>query len=230
MSFFVILGGMGTIASQKFCENLISEFFLKNDQDYPDYLLINHASIPDRTDWILGNSINNPLPYLISDIKKSESFNPDFYVITCNTAHIFLPILSTVTDTVILDMIQITVSRVKENIKKGSVIVLATEGTNKSKVYQLEIEKQDLTYLYIENKYQKVVNSIIYENVKKGVIDSNKLENLIDDLFYEYEVDSIILGCTELSVLYTKVLKQKKNVYDSQSLLIEETLKRIDSI
>jgi len=53
---FTILGGMGTAATETFV-HLIDELTpAKKDQDYLNYVVFNHAEIPDRTAYFLDNS------------------------------------------------------------------------------------------------------------------------------------------------------------------------------
>ena len=51
--FFTILGGMGTMATESFVRQLNKRTQTHADQDYLNYILYNHATIPDRTAFIL---------------------------------------------------------------------------------------------------------------------------------------------------------------------------------
>ena len=86
-NFFVILGGMGTLATTNFLNDLNEAYRPSSDQEYLNYLVVNHATIPDRTSFILKKSKENPFDFLKEDIESVDKLNPDFYVITCNTAH-----------------------------------------------------------------------------------------------------------------------------------------------
>ena len=103
-NLFVILGGMGTKATELFINELNSKCLAFKDQDYPNYLLFNHASVPDRTDYILGKSKNSPLEFLLEDIRQAENMNPMFYALPCNTAFYFYETLCKSTNAPILNM------------------------------------------------------------------------------------------------------------------------------
>ena len=53
--FFGILGGMGTLATTNFLVEMNKRHFPENDQDYFNYILMNHADIPDRTEYHFGS-------------------------------------------------------------------------------------------------------------------------------------------------------------------------------
>jgi aspartate racemase len=59
-NFFVILGGMGSLATESFVRLINQRTPTTSDQDYLDYLVVNHATIPDRSTYILDHSQPNP--------------------------------------------------------------------------------------------------------------------------------------------------------------------------
>ena len=85
--FFTILGGMGTLATESYVRLLDQRTPTHSDQDYLNYVVVNHATIPDRTSWILDHSKPNPTFPLVEDIKQQSQLNPAFFVLICNTAH-----------------------------------------------------------------------------------------------------------------------------------------------
>ncbi|WP_143790835.1 amino acid racemase, partial [Oenococcus oeni] len=83
--FFGILGGMGTMATENFVRTLDRLTETHSDQNFLNYLVFNHACIPDRTAYIFDRTKDNPLPFLKEDIQQLNSLSADFVVITCNT-------------------------------------------------------------------------------------------------------------------------------------------------
>lgn len=106
-NFFVILGGMGTLATTNFLNNMNKIYSPESDQEYLNYLAFNHASIPDRTAYILDKSKENPFDYLKEDILQAEKLRPDFFLITCNTAHYFYDQLAQITNIPIINMVEL---------------------------------------------------------------------------------------------------------------------------
>ena len=85
-----ILGGLGPYASAYFYELITTHTKAERDQDHINIILSSRASTPDRTDFILGNSDDSPLPWMIRDAKALEQFGATAIVIPCNTAHYFI--------------------------------------------------------------------------------------------------------------------------------------------
>ncbi|MBE6171902.1 MAG: aspartate racemase, partial [Enterococcus faecium] len=60
-NFFSILGGMGTMATESFVRLINHRVKAAKDQDYLNYVLFNHATVPDRTAYILDQTKENPV-------------------------------------------------------------------------------------------------------------------------------------------------------------------------
>src|SRR5699024_9341862 len=143
-NFFTILGGMGTMATESFV-HLLNERTpdVTSDQDYFNYLMLNHATMPDRTAFILDQSKTDPGPVLQADVKQIAPLKPDFFVLACNTAHYFYDDMQKLTDIPILHMPRLAVKAILQTQsgmnKKIRVGLLATKGTIATEIYSREI-------------------------------------------------------------------------------------------
>ena len=92
-NFFAILGGMGSISTENFIHGLNKFCAAKDDQEFLNYILFNNASIPDRTNYILDKTADNPIPVLTQSLKMLDSLKPSFIVMPCNSAHVFFDVI-----------------------------------------------------------------------------------------------------------------------------------------
>lgn len=81
--FFTVIGGMGTQATESYIHYLNLNTNAKSDQEYLDYILVNHASVPDRTDYILDSTKPNPFLPLKEDIIQQSKLKPKFFTLPC---------------------------------------------------------------------------------------------------------------------------------------------------
>lgn len=235
-NFFVILGGMGTLASESFVHQLNQKTPATCDQDYCNYILANHATIPDRTDYIIGKSQDNPLDSLQEDIEQLSALAPDFFVLTCNTAHYFHDQLQAMTDIPILHMPRIAVQAIPSELPHSAeqplrVSVLGTEGTMKIGVYQQAVEAQGYQYCPPSADLQAKITHFIYHEVKGHKrLNVALLEEIIRQAQTELNCDVVILGCTELSYVYAETDCFGGNpplpIIDAQGELVSATLAR----
>ena len=84
-----VLGGVGPLATVYFMEMIIEMTDASKDQEHIDMLVSNHATIPDRTGFILGESSESPMDAMVEDAQMLETAGCSFVVIPCNTAHYF---------------------------------------------------------------------------------------------------------------------------------------------
>lgn len=230
-NFFTILGGMGTLATESFIHVLNERTPTTSDQDYLNYVLVNHATVPDRTAYLLGNSDKNPVIPLKEDIRQHSQLKPDFFVLTCNTAHNFYEELAGVTDIPMLHMPRLAVEAVHKKFAEGKssirVALLATEGTIKSKVYEKELAKHSKIKTVIPGKkVQEKITNLIYRDIKERDFLNTALYNeILQEMIEVEKCDVALLGCTELSLMQEATKNDHFPVVDAQSELVDETIR-----
>lgn len=211
-----IIGGLGPLASSYLYEMLTKRTKAKKDQDHLNIVLLSHPSIPDRTKYILKESNNSPLPFLIEDAKLLEKLGVKMISIPCNTSCYFHKELQKEINIPINNLVKNTVKHIKEkNIKR--VAILATKGTIKSNLYQKELEKEKINYI---TPNQDIVMEIIYNYIKAG---KEVTKEIFNKCIKDAEVDAFILGCTELSLLKPK-LNLPDNYIDPLEIEVDNIL------
>lgn len=195
-----IIGGLGPASSAYFYEYVTEHTKARRDQDHIDIILSSRATTPDRTDYILGRSDENPLPAMIADAKSLETYGATAIVIPCNTAHYFIDEVRRSVSVPMPSIITETVRHIRDcGFKKAAI--LATEGTIRSGSYQRECAAFGLDCAVPDEAGTKRLMEIIYGEVKGGHIpDASELYSVADPMFAE-GCDCAVLACTELSLI-----------------------------
>lgn len=226
--FFTVLGGMGTLATESFVRVLDQRTPIHCDQDYLDYLVVNHATVPDRTNWILDHSQPSIIPPLLEDIKQQSLLKPEFFVLACNTAHYVYDELQAATEIPIINMLVETVAAIADiqpNAKR--VGLLATPGTIQSGLYDPYIEKSGYEVVKPTEAILALTEDLIYNDIKEaGHSDNQKYHRLVQQMIEEQNCDIVILGCTELSYAEEMDPETKYPVADSQSIVVDRTIEK----
>lgn len=218
-----IIGGMGPEASAYFYNILIKQsidlFGAVNNDDFPEIIL---HSIP-VPDFISSNKrTNEALEMLKERIVKLNKFNPLCIAIACNTAHILLDNLQKVAHSPFTSIIDEVVKAVK---KDGftTIGLLGTPSTIKSNIYQDAFGKVGINTITLNNNMLNILERII-RNIIAG--KTKKEDQLIlkrfSDLLISKGAQSIVLGCTELPLIFPK--NYKKKVYNSLKILSQVLL------
>ncbi|WP_159722933.1 amino acid racemase [Enterococcus sp. CSURQ0835] len=227
-NFFSVLGGMGTMATESFVRLINHRITAHKDQDYLNYILFNHATVPDRTAYILDPSQTDPRPYLLDDVKKQNLLQPNFIVLTCNTAHYFYDAMQAETKIPILHMPKEAAKDLKRRHPEGGkVAILGTEGSIKADIYPKELRAEGFEVLIPDEKLQSKVNHLIYTDVKENdFINSELFLEILHDVFTTYGCQHAVLGCTELSLVNELTQEVPYEVTDAQSILADRTIER----
>jgi len=230
--FFTVIGGMGSLATESYVHLLNERTPTKKDQDYLDYILVNHSTVPDRTAHILDNSKPSFLPPLVEDIKQQSLLKPEFMVIICNTAHYYYKELQAATDIPLIHMPHIAISVLKEkypNAKKVGLI--ATKGTIADHVYENEIKEAGFELSLGDQDVQDRVESLIYDDIKvKGQVDADKYYGILKTMHDKFDCDVIVLGCTELSLAQEKASNHPYQVIDGQGIIVDKSIEFSEKI
>ena len=224
--FFSILGGMGTMATESFVHLLNERVVTHKDQDYLNYVLFNHATVPDRTAYILDATNDSPLPYLLDDIEKQNLLKPDFIVLTCNTAHHFFDTLQAATPIPILHMPKEAVKEVLKQKEVGKVAFFGTTGSVKAGIYETQLRQAGSEVYIPTEKLQDKINHLIYHDIKENDFLNQSLYVEILKDAVDAGCKQIILGCTELSLMEASFGQDDYPVIDAQSVLVDRTIER----
>lgn len=221
-----IIGGVGPLSTIYFEEMITRLTDAKTDQDHLDMIVFNHASIPDRTEFILGKSGNDPLPLMLEDARRLQSLGVACITIPCNTAHYFFDQIQSQINTPILNIITLTVAYIASHVTKARKVgILATRGTIAAGSYQQELEKHGLIPVLPDEGMQEQIMHIIYDQVKAGKeIDISSFQKILADL-KRAGCDALILGCTELSLIRRDYQLTAPEIVDSLEILALSSLK-----
>ncbi|MCD7809030.1 MAG: amino acid racemase [Erysipelotrichaceae bacterium] len=193
-----IIGGLGPLASVYFYELLTKMSDVNYDQGHLEIILHSCPSIPDRTEYILDHTKDNPVPKLIEIGKELESLGVDYIAMPCITAHYFHDDLAASISVPIIHLIQeLKVYLLSHHIHK--VGIMATTGTITTNLFQNELLHSGIECVIPH--HQNEVMHIIYQNVKKGTEIDMDVFHIVSQELFDMGSEIIILGCTELSIV-----------------------------
>ena len=217
-----ILGGMGPQATQIFYQRILDRTDAERDQEHLPTLILSDTEMPDRTAAILSGQGEMVYRRLLEDARVLEREGCTAIAIPCNTSHYFVDELQKELSVPILHMVRETC---KVLARRGCrrVGILATDGTIQTQTYQKECAAQGFEGVAPDADTQKLVMSIIYDEIKKGEKGSREKFAAIDRALRAMECDAAILGCTELSVY--RVYHGLPDFYvDAMEVLVEKSI------
>lgn len=159
--------------------------------------------------------------YALNATKELVNRQVKLMIIACNTASsVALPVLQKQCAPIpVLGVIQPSAQHALEKLPKGSIAVLATEGTVKSRAYSKTILAQDPNRIIYEWPCSLLV-ALAEEGWHKGTVVEDILKKMLSPLWEQLDKNqpkALLLGCTHFPVLISAI----QNVSDENTLIID---------
>lgn len=216
-----IIGGAGPLASALLYQLIIEKSY-QNKQTPPELLIFNH-NFPRGL--CIDESTKNHTQLeeeLQASIHLLLQAGASKVCIACNTLHGFVQNSST------LPLIHLskTVLKAVHRHHTTRIALLSTETTHALEVYQ----GKEFEFIPPSSEDQNVLNTI-FDHILEGVIlqkDSTKIEKIVQKMCEKQAIDSVILGCSDLSVLnhHYPIDAQDVHIFDSMDILAEEIVRQ----
>jgi aspartate racemase len=201
-----IIGGMGPEATVYLFSKIIELTHASIDQEHIPIIIDNNTQIPDRTGYIV-NQGESPLEELLKTAVRLQKMGSEILAMPCNTAHYFYSEINEVIDIPFINMIEISVDYIHRNFGGNiDVGLLATEGVYASGIYDKACKKYSIKIIKPDEGQEKSLMEIIYA-IKRG--SKTDFSDILLKILKEYKnkgIEVIILGCTELPILFSKLI------------------------
>ncbi|MGB7820060.1 MAG: amino acid racemase [Ornithinibacter sp.] len=220
-----VLGGLGPMATVYFMQRVLAMTDASRDQDHVDMLVWNHASIPDRTAYLVGDSDESPGPVMAEDARQLERAGARFIALPCNTARAFYDEVQAAVEIPVIDIVGETVAAAVAAVPDLTTLgILATDGTLRARTYHRAAEAAGLTPLDPDDLVQKDVMSMIYDGVKAGMpVERARFDAAVAHL-RDKGAQAVVLACTELSIARSDLGVDDHDVIDSLDALAARTV------
>nr|BFF38232.1 aspartate racemase [Tenacibaculum mesophilum] len=239
-----IIGGMGPMAGVELHKRLILQNNSTKDQHH---LSIVHASFPskivDRSEFLENKIEENPGHEILNEISSLVSVGASVFGIACNTAHsplIFDVVKSGIngdTSIKLLSIVEETKNYCLKTISPNSKIgILASNGVYKSKVYVSHLEDNFEVISPMYDFQNNFIHRMIYD-VEFGLKSNNDtiraevydLLHQVMKFFEEKNVDVILIGCTEFSLLKEYIASEYAHLttIDTMDILCKALIREV---
>lgn len=220
-----ILGGIGPQASLYMCKLLIEmsvkHFGVKNNEDFPE-IILDSIPIPGFITNYYEKKV--ALEMLKKRVIRLKNCDISYFGIACNTAHILIEDLQAVSQASFLSMIEEVIKQVEKD-KINKVGLLTSPATIKFDLYQKSLKNKGIETLIPTEKeqgfFEEIVNNVLEEKI---TIKDQKRLVLIANSFKKRGAKGLILGCTELPLVFPK--KYSLPVYNCVEILAMALLRK----
>ena len=217
-----IIGGMGPMATARFYQLLIELTEAHCDQEHLHVIIDSAAELPDRSAHIFGEG-ESPLEGMICSMRKLTQMGAQIIAMPCNTAHFYYDRLQISVPNELINMVQETVNWVQTQSRLKTIGLLATSGTYRTQLYQRAFQLSSREMVVPTDACQNNLMKAIYSYKEGRQHEAFELIDQVVESLKGIEVDTWLLGCTELPMLFEKY-KGKLPMMDSAWILARKTI------
>ena len=220
-----ILGGMGPAATVDFYDKLVRATPARTDQDHLRVVMWADPTVPDRLAAVRGTG-TDPSPWLEQGVRRLQEAGAELIVAPCNTVHAFLPEVVARTGVEFLSIIDTAVAAAVAADPASKVGLVAADGAVESELYQRALLAAGREAVLPSPSEQNELMRIIHA-VKSGEHGQSERDALsvIFAALAAHGAGSVIVGCTELSVVVDDV-RTDLRVVDAAEELARLTVAR----
>ncbi|MHA1123792.1 MAG: aspartate/glutamate racemase family protein, partial [Candidatus Heimdallarchaeota archaeon] len=136
---------------------------------------------------------------LMTGINSLQNGGVDFIIMSANSPHAVYDKLVQRSKVPILSIVEATAEKAhQEKLKK--LLLLGIKFTMQSSFYQKNFAKSDMEVITPLDPEQDIVNQIIFNELVIGKF-TEKSKLMLLKIINNYNVDGVILGCTELPLI-----------------------------
>lgn len=220
-----IIGGMGPEATVELMRRVVKGTPAGKEEDHIRMLVDCNPKVPSRMKALIDGSGESPGAYLARTARNLELAGADFLAMPCITAHYYFKEICSAVKIRVLNMVSLGIDAVLEG-QPGpkSIGILASTAVLITGIYERGFKDKGIYAIYPSPGQQEQVLLAI-KQVKVGDF-SEKVVNIVQGAIEELmdrEAESLLLACTELSLI-TNQLHAKVKLIDSLQVLADRII------
>ncbi len=198
-----ILGGISFTSTIEYYELLHQKYFERfSDYYYPE-IVIYSLDFQKFTDFEDKGDRKGYIEYILSGIRALERAGVDFIILAANSPHAVFNEVKEQAKVKLLNIAEMTAKKAKKSGMQ-TLLLLGIKFTMQSVFYEEICDKYGIKVVFPSENEQNEINRIIFEELVIGLFNEESKETIFN-IIENYEVDGVILGCTELPLLIKQI-------------------------
>lgn len=226
-----IVGGIAPESTVQYYRLLIAGYQeRKPDGSYPP-ILINSIDMQAMLDFIAAHDLGGVTTYLVAEVKKLERAGADIALFASNTPHI---VFNQVQQQVSIPLLSIVEAACDEagNLGMKRVGLFGTRFTMQARFYPDVFAQQGIDIVVPEPEDQEIIHHKYMSELVSGIYLPETRDRLltIARMLQEYKgIDALVLGGTELPLLFQDIRDSTLPFLDTTRMHVEAALRQMFS-
>jgi aspartate racemase len=198
-----ILGGISYKATMKYYELIHERYFERyEDYHYPEVVVFS-LDFQRFTDLENQSNVEGYVAYIMEGISSLERAGVDFIVMAANSPHAVFDKVQEMSKVSLISIVDV-VTQTAEKEGLGSLLLTGIGFTMQSTFYQIACSKLGIEVVTPSEVEQTQINRMIFNELVVGVFREESKRRFLE-IIDSYNVDGVILGCTELPLLVSQL-------------------------
>lgn len=218
-----ILGGMGPESTLLYYKEVADKFKARDVNGYFPALTIETVNMYEMLGYCKAEQYDLLAEYLLSGIRNLEKSGADFIIMASNTPHVVFDRLEQEAQVPLISIVEPTCQVIrKQGFKK--VAWLGIKFTMEQPYFKKRFIENGIDVIVPCEEERNFIDTVIAKELEFGIVNENskkEISRIIQNLVTKEGAQAIILGCTELPLMYSGETFSVP-VYDTLSYHIEE--------
>lgn len=194
-----ILGGISHASTIRYYEYILKKYYARRlDYHYPEVVIFS-LDLAKLIGYEERDDLDSYVRYITSGLQALEKAGADFIVIAANSPHAVFDIVQKRVSVPMISIVETTAQRA-EKLGFKKLLLTGIKSTMQSAFYPDVFQKYSIQVLIPDEAEQNEINDAIFRELVLGIY-KDSTRNRVLEIINGYDVDGVILGCTELSLM-----------------------------
>ena len=194
-----IIGGISHESTIKYYEYILKKYYArKRNYHFPEMVIFS-LDLKKLMEFEDSKDIDGYIRYIREGTKALEKAGAEFIVIAANSPHSVFEVVEKMASVPMISIVEVA-AREAEKWEMKKLLLTGIKYTMQSSFYQDVFSKHGMEVITPSEEEQDEINKIVFNELILGIFKRETRVKLIK-MIENYEVDGVILGCTELPLI-----------------------------
>jgi aspartate racemase len=224
-----IIGGIGPESTIEYYRRINALYRQRVPDGSAPSILINSIDMQKLVSWVEANELGEMAGYLTAEVEKLARGGADFGLLAANTPHLVFDSVAQQSTIPLISIVQATCEAAKTRGLRR-LGLLGTRFTMQSSFYRDALSDRQIELVVPNEEEQAYVHAKYMQELVKGIIlpeTRERLMTIIKTLKERAQIDGVILGGTELSLILRDETVFGVQVLDTTQIHVEAAVEQL---
>jgi aspartate racemase len=194
-----ILGGISPESTLAYYDQLVKRYYARYGNSYYPEIIIYSLNFQRFTDFEDSGDKAGYIAEIMTGISALEKAGTDFILMAANSPHAVFHEVERLAAVPLLSIVEVTADQAqRQGLRR--LLLTGIKFTMQASFYPAACEARNIQVSTPTEPEQTEINRIIFEELTLGIFKLESKARLLK-IIHGYQVDGVILGCTELPLI-----------------------------